>query len=252
MVFEFGPDDEDEFSPDEEEAIRELAEQFDAEHADSNQVRDRKKANRAVVLLTDVVIDNKLKYQNDEDRYRKVVQAYCNILMYAKSKNNIHDVLDGIDGLDPNTKREIIRMSVPGKFQGFPRILHRQRVDEEYRGKFLQLLEVFAGTNERHDRMMAKLMWFAGKMQERKTLYTTGLLSALQQDSFIPYTTRSAWPLQNTPLKPLQNTSLSHMCDLNMKWYQKFNTMYRRISKYTGMTLLELDTVANQWWWNEN
>ena len=228
------------YNSDEDKAIYELAERFRTEPAESDQVHNRQNANHATALFTAVVIDNKHQYQNDKNNYRKAVQAYCNILMYEESKMKIREVLHDISGLDLDIMEKIIQLSVPGKFCSFQRILPLQRVDEKYRWKFLRLLEVFAGTSEPYEQMMRKLELFANEMREKNRLYMTGLLSALQQDNFIPYTTRSAWPLQNTPFYYMYE-------DMAMKWYREFNDLYRQLSKYTGMTLLELDTVANKW-----
>ena len=73
----------------------------------------------------------------------------------------------------------------------------------------------------------------------------TGLLSALQQDDFMPYTKRSAWPFRDT--------LFSHLSDnIGIEWYRTFNELYRKLSKETEMRLVDLDSVANQWFWDEN
>ena len=134
---------------------------------------------------------------------------------------------------------------MPGKFQGITRSWHRGRVDEEYRKRFLELLGEFAGTGKLYGKLMDRLESFVDATDSRDTLYLTGLLSALQQNDFMPYTRRSAWPFRNTLFSNLFE-------DIGIRWYREFNELYRRLSKETKMGLVDLDDVANQWYWDEN
>ena len=152
-----------------DETVRELAPRFLEKQGDAYQ-QARVNANRAVGMLTDVVLDSKHRYQNDEGMYRRAERAYRNILLWAESKTAIRGVLDGIDGLDGHTREEIIRLSVPGKFHGFAR-LGQRRVDGEYRKGFLKLLEEFAGAGKQYGGLMDRLVEFVSVMESRDTLY---------------------------------------------------------------------------------
>ena len=137
-----------------DEIVCELAPRFREKEPEDTCPPTRANANRAVVLFTNVVLDNKHRYQNDEDMFRRARRVYNNILHWAESKHTLRKALDDIDGLDGNTKEEIIRLSVPGKFQGITRSGYRGRVDEEYRKRFLELFEEFAGTGKPYGQLM--------------------------------------------------------------------------------------------------
>ena len=61
----------------------------------------------------------------------------------------------------------------------------------------------------------------------------------------MPYTRRSAWPFRDTLFSNLFE-------NIGIRWYREFNELYRRLSGETKMDLVDLDDVANQWYWDEN
>lgn len=91
---------------------------------------------------------------------------------------------------------------------------------------------------------MDKFEEFVYKTQPKGILYITGIVSALRQELFIPYTKRSA--------DLFRNTLFSHLHCREIHSYRKFNDLYRRISKETDMILLELDDIQNNEWYLEN
>lgn len=224
----------------EEEGVRILVEKFNSREPDCDHKRDAENTNRAVRLLMDAVLDVGHKYKNDIDAFRRMELAYLNTLNWAKSKSTIRKRLDDIDGLDSKTRERIIVLSTPGRFNGIPRALRPR--DEEYREGFLDLVELFLDPKEEYELLMERFGMFADRVRTASAANLTGLLSSLRPDVFMPYNSRSVYPLKDTYYGYLDRMSVSD--------YRRFNDLYRSISEGSkkSLDLVDLDTIANGMW----
>ena len=134
---------------------------------------------------------------------------------------NVVNTYDSFDGLSYEIKNTIIEKSKIGKFIGIIRTLRRKNA--KYRKEFLDLIETFTSTNQ-YDELLEKLKMFVTKTRSGNTATLTGIISALQPNHFMVYNQRSSLPLRDT--------------------------IYRRILQNTGRGLVELDTIANDRYWD--
>ena len=204
----------------------------------SKGVESRTDTNEAIQIFSRFVIKNKDKFQHEKDFYQ-LLRAYLNILLWAEKKTEVKKILDSFDGLRHEIKNTIVEKSKMGKFVGIVRTLRRKNT--KYRKEFLDLIETFTSTNQ-YDELLEKLKMFVTKTRSGNTATLTGIISALQPDHFMVYNQRSSLPLRDTIYKDFT--------DVKMSRYWDFNTIYRRISQNTGRSLVELDTIANDRYWD--
>ena len=216
-----------------------LIEKFDPDTPEEYNVdmESRKNTNKAVQLFSEFVVENKDKFRDNRD-FHQMLRAYLNILMYAETKTTIKKVLVQF-GLDDYTKNQIIELSRVGKFVGITRTLREQPA--AYRKEFLDLIETFVKT-DRYDELLEKFKTFVARTRSGNMAALTGILSSLRPEHFIVYNKRSSLPLKDTIYKDFANA--------NMSKYWDFNNVYRKISKKTGKSLVELDVIANDRYWD--
>ena len=225
---------------DEEEGVRILVEKFNSREPDCDHKRGAENANRAVRLLMDAVLDVGHKYKNDIDAFSRMELAYLNTLNWASTKSAIRKRLEDIDGLDSQTRERIIRLSTPGRFNGIVRTFRPR--DEEYREGLLDLVELFLDPEEEYELLMKGFENFTCVVETTNPANLTGLLSSLRPDIFMPYNSRSVYPLKDT-----YYGYLDRMC---MSDYRRFNDLYRSISEGSkkDLDLVDLDTIASRMW----
>ena len=216
---------------DEEKGVRVLVEKFNSRKPDCDHKRDAENANRAVRLLMDAVLDVKRGYKSDADAFYRMELAYLNTLNWASTKRVIRKRLEDIDGLDSQTRERIIRLSTPGRFNGIPRVIRPR--DEEYRKEFLDLVELFLDPEEEYELLMKGFENFTYVVETTNPANLTGLLSSLRPDVFMPYNSRSVYPLKGT-----YYGYLDRMCMFD---YRRFNDLYRSISE-------KLQEEISTWW----
>ena len=221
--------------------VKQLSEKFMSSYSERNLkcgVRLRRDTNRAVWLFTQYVVENKNIFIDDRNCYDDMISTYLNILLYVEGeKKEINYALAKFEGLDEDTKQKILDLSGIGRYIGISRVGGSLPRDEQFRRKFLNLIEDF-NSSKTFDQLMDRLDTFAIKTKSCARASITGILSALREYEFMVYNTRSVCPLLDTDCVDL--------ADGCMVKYREFNDIYRNIGKATGWNLLELDTIANE------
>lgn len=204
-------------------------------------VQFRNNTNEAMQLFAKFVVENRAQFEH-KDNFIRMMRAFLNILQWVdKEKVEIRKILDSFPDMDSNVKAKIIHLSKDGKFVGIPRTLRKREYTPEYRGKFLNLIDTFVKENH-YNILLEKLRAFADNVKISGPTSLTGIVSSLQPELFMPYNKRSSLPLKNTVYKDLANQ--------DMIKYVRFNYIYKKISENTKKSLVELDVIANDRYWD--
>ena len=214
-----------------------LAEKFDGE-VNSGHLESITDTNKAMQLFSKPIIKNRDKV--DKEQFYKIYRTYLNILDYVEGEKKILPaLLRHFSELDCETQKKINNLSRCGKYRSMSRTL-RYIEDEVYIEKFLNLLYDFV-TKTDYNILLKNLETFVTQTKHTKHALgpaaLTGILSALQPDLFAVYNTPSALPFKD-------DIRYSKLYRMDMIQYCEFNYIYRRISRYTGKRLIELDTIA--------
>lgn len=210
------------------------------EYAGSN-MRRIENVNKAVRLFSEFVVENKSMF-TDKENFLQMIRAYTSILRFAENKPMTRKILNSFDMLDERTKDEIVRLSYNGKYAS----IHRRaksigEKDGAYRTEFLDMIEAFTADND-YDILLGRFQLFRDRTKSGDTATITGIIASLQPEHFMAYNKRSSRPLLNTIYHDLAN--------VDMNRYEQFNGICRYIRQATGKSLIEIDIIANDAYWD--
>ena len=215
-----------------------LKQEFQGQDEFNLGIKTRKETNQAAQLFSKYVVENKDEFIEDEYKYKQMLRAYLNIMMYSEGwKRKIRPILNSFVELSSMNKERILRLSEWGRYASIPRLSASFSSDYEYRKNLLNLIQDFRSSTYTYNKLMENLVKFVYDLHRGGRVGLSVIISALQDKDFMVYNTRSALPLTGT--------TYDHLVNGTMLQYKVFNEIYKNIRDKTGWSLLELDIIVD-------